>query len=88
MAALRSVRTVLAMYAWHDTPWMWLTMVVFWVLLAVAVYYVLSGPRGPTLPRRGPRAIEILEERYARGELSAEEYHERRQTLDGLTDGR
>ncbi|GAA2001403.1 hypothetical protein GCM10009755_07270 [Brevibacterium samyangense] len=51
-----------------------------------------AGPIGPssTPEGRGPRgnagaqrAKEILAERYARGELSTEEYHERLRTLDG-----
>lgn len=70
------------MFAWHDTPWMWVSMVVFWSLLAVLAYYVFQG-----LARRAPapgglRATEILDERYARGEISADEYRERRHTLE------
>lgn len=43
---------------------------------------VRRGPGADVPPpgRSGARAI--LDERYARGELSAAEYHERRQTLD------
>ncbi len=69
------------MYMWHNTPWMWLSMTLFWGLLAVGVFYLLKGPHGPSLPRRAG-AAEILEERYARGEISAEEYRERVTTLE------
>ncbi len=67
------------MYAWHDAPWMWLSMGVFWTLLAAFAYYAIS--RHPTVSKTGPQAAEILEQRYARGEISTEQYHERRDTL-------
>ncbi|GAA1750910.1 SHOCT domain-containing protein [Kocuria aegyptia] len=74
--------------------WMW----VFWILLVlgtVVLVFVLikvltgsSGTHGGTSPggygqRPGPaRAREILEERYARGEISTEEFRERLRTLE------
>ena len=60
------------------------------IMLIVVLVKALSG-RSPntTVPdnSRGPgagggRAREILEERYARGELSTEEYRERLRTLE------
>ncbi len=69
------------MFAWHDTPWMWLWMVVVWSLFAVFAYRLLRGRSTPTAPRRDASATEILEQRFARGEISAEEYGERRDTL-------
>lgn len=62
------------MFAWHDTPWMWLSMLVFWSLFAVFAYFAIRGWLRPTAAQSGPRAAAILEERYARGEISAEEY--------------
>lgn len=69
------------MFAWHDTPWMWLSMVVFWSLFVVFAYYAIRARARPKAAQSGPRAAEILEERYARGEISAEQYRERRETL-------
>ncbi len=70
------------------------TMVLLWVLLIVGLAvlaFVLvrvlgnnSGRSGgATTPQAGSsrRAREILEERYARGEISTEEYRERLETL-------
>ncbi len=71
------------MFAWHDTPWMWLSMVVFWSLFAVLVYHLISGRTQSPTPWSGPTAAEILEERFARGEISVEEYGERREVLAG-----
>ncbi|GIV80429.1 MAG: hypothetical protein KatS3mg050_4823 [Litorilinea sp.] len=40
-----------------------------------------GNPDGFHPPQRVERAEEILQERYARGEISREEYEEMRQTL-------
>lgn len=71
--------------------WMWL----FWLLLVIGVVLLVvlavravgggitrgtsSGGTAPS-PARS-RAREVLDERYARGELTSEEYRERLQTL-------
>lgn len=70
------------MLAWHDTPWMWLSMVLFWSLFAAFVYYAIRHRAGPGIAEDGPSAIEILERRYARGEMPASEYRERREALE------
>ena len=65
------------------------------LLIVVAVRLMLRGTPGrdaylgdrsgpyPAAPAGQSRAREILEERYARGEIDSEEYRERRRTLDG-----
>jgi putative membrane protein len=57
---------------WPLWPFLWLA-----VAVAVAVVWFLSRRRRE--PRSGglDRAREILAERYARGELSSEEYRQR-----------
>lgn len=72
--------------------WMWL----FWLLLILGVVLVVvvlvravgGGVTGPSEGRRGAapqpgrsRARELLDERYARGEISTEEYRERLSAL-------
>lgn len=42
-----------------------------------------ASPSGSTSVDRSAGARQILEERYARGEIGTEEYHERRANLDG-----
>jgi putative membrane protein len=72
--------------------WMWL----LWLLLAVGVILlvvvavralgggVTGGSAGRDIegaPRGRSRARQLLDERYARGELTTEEYRERLQAL-------
>lgn len=82
------------MYDWHDGGWgpgawvaMGLMMLVFWSLVAALVVYVIRnlGHR-PDTPARaeGPgqdQALHILDERFARGEIDAEDYRARRDLL-------
>jgi len=53
-------------------------MVLFWgALLATGVYFIRRRPAREA----GPSAEEVLAERYARGEIDAEEYRRRRTVL-------
>jgi putative membrane protein len=56
-------------------PW-WPLWLLFWAALIGTVVWVFARGRGR---RGGPldRARELLAERYARGELTGEEYRER-----------
>jgi putative membrane protein len=77
---------------WHD-GWGWghmffgsFMMLLFWggliILIVFAVRWIGTGsPRGGDAPAPGNRAVTILEERYARGEIEREEYEERRRLL-------
>jgi len=77
---------------WHD-GWGWghmffgsFMMLLFWgaliILIVLAVRYMGGGPaRAGDGPAQKNRAIDILEERYARGEIDKEEFEERKQLL-------
>ncbi|MGH2725264.1 MAG: SHOCT domain-containing protein [Actinomycetota bacterium] len=59
-----------------------LLSVAFWVLVVVIIAsFVRSRPVGGG--GRSPSALRVLEERYARGEISRKEFAERRQVLLG-----
>ena len=64
--------------------WMWLwgglMMLVFAVVIGVVVWAALRAAP-PTVPPVGERARDILAERYAKGELTTEEYRERADAL-------
>jgi putative membrane protein len=68
---------------WHGDPsawgWLWMAtmMIAFWALVVWLVLVVVRGPA-----TRGPdRASDILDERFARGEISADELHRLRDEL-------
>lgn len=60
--------------------WMWLWGVAMMVVFVVLVVWLVRSIAGSSRPERTDptdRARAILSERYARGELSTEEYRER-----------
>lgn len=66
---------------WAGSWAMLLGMVLFWGGLIWTVAYLARGSR-PSDPRSVARpAMEILEERFARGEIDRDEFEERRQAL-------
>ncbi|MDZ7674792.1 MAG: SHOCT domain-containing protein [Acidimicrobiales bacterium] len=65
-----------------DGGWMWFwgtLMMLSWVVIIAGAMWLLMRSRADS---GSSRARDILEERYARGELTTEEYRER---LDNLT---
>jgi putative membrane protein len=71
-------------HGWGGAGWMWLwggLMMLFWVALVAAVVWLVASRSGqrPTAP--ADRAREILAERYARDEITSDEYRERLDTL-------
>ena len=58
----------------------------FWILVIVAIVALVRGSR-PAAGASGGPAVHLLEERYARGEITREEFLERRTVLGGGSDG-
>jgi putative membrane protein len=67
---------------WWPMPGMFFgpIMLVFVVVCVVMMFYMMRG-RGMHFHRDGS-AIEILKERFARGEITKSEYEEARRTLE------
>ncbi len=65
---------------WFGGGFMWL----IWIALAVLVVYLIAAATRSTSAGTGrPRdAMEILRERYARGEIDEEEFERRRRELE------
>lgn len=64
-------------WTWFGMNFLWW---IFWVLLVVAIFaFFPPMPRGQVTRRLTP--LEILQRRYAAGELTTAEYEERRQRL-------
>jgi putative membrane protein len=76
-------------WGWGDWLGMSLMMLVFWALLVVLVVWLVRGFRRETTragaERRPPteQAEQLLAERFARGEIDAEEFERRRKVLEG-----
>ena len=58
-------------------------MMVLWiVLIAVLIYWIIrAAQRGGATGSGQESAIDILKKRYARGEISKEEFEERKKDL-------
>lgn len=52
----------------------------FWIVVIAAAIFLFQAPAGRTTERETP--LELLQRRYAAGEISKEEYEERRRTLE------
>ncbi len=72
-------------YGGYGAPWGWIgsaMMALFWIAVAVGIAFLVRY-----LVREGRRsggvdsALEILRKRYANGEISKEEYEEKRKDL-------
>lgn len=71
-------------YGWGHMLFGGLMMVSFWgIIIALVVLLVrgLTRSRGGTLSQQRPAALDILQERYARGEIDREEYAQRKRDL-------
>lgn len=64
-------------------PFMWIFMILLWVLAIVGVIYLVKGfmSRTRTDPGTQESALDILKARYARGEISDDEFEEMKQKL-------
>ena len=70
------------MWGWGAGGWLGgLWMVLFWVGIMLLVVWAVQGLATSRPSRGGGRAHDILEERFARGEIDATELADRRKEL-------
>ncbi len=72
------------MYPFNN--WMmggWFMMVLFWVLVILGVVFVVRwvGQQDKPSSTEKESALEILKKRYARGEISKEEFEEKKKDM-------
>ncbi len=69
--------------------WWWfmpLFGIFFWILIIWAIVAVIRGSVSgghPTSPEHHESALDVLKKRYARGEISKEEFEEKKKDLQG-----
>jgi putative membrane protein len=77
------------MNGWGMAGWGWLGMAFFWILVIAAAVYVVKvvseqSQRKNSEPGRDKdSALEVLRERYAKGEIEYEEFTSRKRQLGG-----
>ena len=68
-------------YGW-DMGFGWLFMISFWVLIALGVAYIVRLIAGGTRKEgKDVSAIDILRKRYAKGEITREEFEKMKDDL-------
>lgn len=65
-------------WMWH-LDWMWIFWIVFIALIVLIAQFASRSTRSST--DVGPSAEEILKRRYARGEITKEEYEQKLQDV-------
>ncbi len=70
---------------WGGWLVMTVSMVAFWAIVALAVVAIFRSGRGDRRanPAEGRDPLDILDERFARGEIDEAEYRERGDVLKG-----
>ena len=80
MAVMTMAAEIAAQGGWGPGPW-WPIFPLFWVIfLGAVIFAVLRSRRGGRW-HHGHSVQDVLAERYARGEISVEEYRERLSVL-------
>ncbi len=57
---------------------MWL----FWIVVIIAIIWAVKAVGGGTT-EKGKSALDVLDERYARGDIGREEYEQKRKDIKG-----
>jgi putative membrane protein len=73
-----------------DSPLWWfpIFMSIFWVIvIALCLYFIFGRRRRPWGPGLGPEerqtALDILKKRYAKGEISKDEFEQMKRDISG-----
>ena len=56
-------------------------MLLWWVLIVLGIVVLVKWLAGGGRPHHGGRALEVLKERYARGEIGKEEFEQKKRDL-------
>ncbi len=74
------------MMPWGNYGWgmgfEWLFMFIFWILVILGIVYLAKLIIGAEKKKAGETALDILKTRYAKGEISKEEFEEKRKAIE------
>lgn len=60
----------------------WLLLLVILIIIAIAIYKITTSGRGNQNRTINDSSIEILKQRYARGEIDEDQYKKMRDTIE------
>ena len=86
MTAIHVASPLVVAHMWWDGGWgiVWgLLVAAFWIAVIGAIVMAIRGGDARRDGSVSRSALTVLEERYARGEISREEFLERRAVLTG-----
>ncbi|HEQ98927.1 MAG TPA: SHOCT domain-containing protein [candidate division Zixibacteria bacterium] len=70
------------MFGYDHMAYGGLWMIIFWVLVVIGIVFLIKFTVDRTSSRsQEPSAMEVLKRRYASGEISKEEYDEKKKDL-------
>ena len=72
------------MMYWYDGNgewWMWLIMIIFWIVVIGLVIWGIGTISRRSTGGGGSNALSIAKERYAKGEISHEEFEKIKKNL-------
>ena len=63
-------------------------MMIFWIMVVIGIIFLVrwlvgQGRKGREVPPREESALDILEKRYAKGEIDREEFERKKRDLTG-----
>ncbi|NJD57257.1 MAG: SHOCT domain-containing protein [Nitrospirae bacterium] len=74
------------MMQWGNYGWGmgfgWLFMIIFWILVILGVVYLVRLVAGGERKTAGETALDILKKRYAKGEITKEEFEEKKKAIE------
>jgi putative membrane protein len=86
LASLTAIGDVIPIAHWNgDGPGWWIVFFpIFWILVITGIIFLVRGRRGgpPWAAQSRETGVQVLERRFAEGELSLEQYRERRAVLE------